>query len=53
MIGFDYVNKEIRIREPFFPSGDFEKDKLVIAEYYQSVPGVQKTWIANYLADRV
>lgn len=53
MIGFDYVNKEIRIREPFTPTGDFEKDKLVIAEYYQSIPGVQKTWIANYLADRV
>jgi hypothetical protein len=53
MIGFDFVNKKIRIREPFIPSGDFEKDKLIIAEYYQSIPGVQKSWIANYLADRV
>jgi 1-acyl-sn-glycerol-3-phosphate acyltransferase len=53
MIGFDYVNKEIRIRDPFMPTGDFEKDKIVIAEYYQTIPGVQKSWIDNYLADRV
>jgi hypothetical protein len=53
MIGFDYVNKEIRIREPFMPTGDFEVDKLVIADYFQSIPGVQKSWIKNYLADRV
>jgi 1-acyl-sn-glycerol-3-phosphate acyltransferase len=53
MIGFDYVNKQIKIREPFIPSGDFEVDKLIIADYYQSIPGVQKSWIKNYLADRV
>jgi len=53
MIGFDYVNKLIHIREPFVPTGDFEVDKLVIAEYYQTIPGVQKSWITNYLTDRV
>jgi 1-acyl-sn-glycerol-3-phosphate acyltransferase len=53
MIGFDYVNKLIHIREPFMPTGDFEVDKLVIAEYFQTIPGVQKSWITNYLADRV
>lgn len=53
MIGFDYVNKLIHIREPFVPTGDFEVDKLVIADYYQTIPGVQKSWITNYLADRV
>lgn len=53
MIGFDYVNKQIRIEEPFMPTGDFEVDKLIIAEYYRTVPGVQKSWIKNYLADRV
>jgi 1-acyl-sn-glycerol-3-phosphate acyltransferase len=53
MIGFDYVNKQIRIREPFFPTGDFNVDKHVIADYFQTIPGVQKTWIKNYLADRV
>jgi hypothetical protein len=53
MIGFDYVNKQVRIEEPFMPTGDFEVDKLFIAEYYRTVPGVQKSWIKNYLADRV
>ena len=51
MIGFDFVNKEIKIREPFYTTGDFQKDKLDIARYYQSIPGVQKSWIKNYLAD--
>jgi len=50
MIGFDYVNKSIKIREPFYPSGDFEVDKKVIAQYFSTIPGVQKTWIKNYLA---
>jgi hypothetical protein len=50
MIGFDYVNKRIIIREPFTPSGDFEVDKLVIAKFFQGIPGVQKTWIKRYLA---
>ena len=51
MIGFDYVNKEIKIRDTFYPSGDFEVDKKVIAQYYTTIPGVQKSWIKNYLAD--
>jgi 1-acyl-sn-glycerol-3-phosphate acyltransferase len=49
MVGFDYVNKRIMVNEPFTPTGDFEKDKIKIAEFYQTVPGVQKSWIANYL----
>jgi hypothetical protein len=51
MIGFDYVNKEIKIRDPFYPTGDFEVDKIEIAKYYATIPGVQKSWIKNYLAD--
>lgn len=50
MIGFDYVNKEIRIRDPYYTSGDFQKDKVDIAKYFQTIPGVQKSWIKNYLA---
>jgi 1-acyl-sn-glycerol-3-phosphate acyltransferase len=50
MIGFDYVNKVIKIREPFYPSGDFDVDKKVIAQYFSTIPGVQKSWIKNYLA---
>jgi 1-acyl-sn-glycerol-3-phosphate acyltransferase len=50
MIGFDYVNKEIKIAEPFYPTGDFEVDKKVIARYFSTIPGVQKSWIKNYLS---
>ena len=40
----------IKIREPFYPSGDFDVDKKVIAQYFSTIPGVQKSWIKNYLA---
>lgn len=50
MIGFDYVNKRIVIREPFMPTGNFDIDKLEIAKFFQGIPGVQKSWIKNYLA---
>ena len=43
-------NKSIKIREPFYPSGDFDVDKKVIAQYFSTIPGVQKSWIKNYLA---
>jgi len=51
IFGFDFVNKEIKIREPYYTTGNFQKDKLDIARYYQSIPGVQKSWIKNYLAE--
>ena len=44
-------NKEIKIRDPFYTTGDFQKDKVEIARFYQSIPGVQKSWIKNYLAE--
>jgi 1-acyl-sn-glycerol-3-phosphate acyltransferase len=50
MIGFDYVNKVIKTRDPFYPSGEFNVDKKVIAEFFSTIPGVQKSWIKNYLA---
>lgn len=49
MVGFDYVNKKIIVNDPYMPSGDFDKDKIDIATFYSSVPGVQKSWIKNYL----
>lgn len=49
MVGFDYVNKLIVVNDAFYPCGDFEIDKKVIASYFQSIPGVQKSWIKNYL----
>jgi len=50
MIGFDYVNKRIVVNEPYMPCGDFEIDKKVIATFFKGIPGVQKSWINNYLA---
>lgn len=49
MVGFDYVNKQIIVNDPFTPTGDFESDKVVFANFYKNVPGVQKSWITNYL----
>ena len=48
-VGFDYPNKQIILNKPFYTSGDFEKDKIVIAEFFNSIAGVKKDWIKNYL----
>ena len=39
MVAFDYEKKEVRFREPFYPSGDKEKDFVVIRDYYKHVKG--------------
>ncbi|MCC6385542.1 MAG: 1-acyl-sn-glycerol-3-phosphate acyltransferase [Bacteroidia bacterium] len=39
MVGFDYADKEVRIREPFDVSGEIEKDMLHILEFFSTVKG--------------
>ena len=39
-MGFlDYKNKIAGVGEPFFPSGDFEKDMTYIQEFYRDIEG--------------
>lgn len=49
MVVFDYPNKMVVVREPFFISGDIEEDLKSIAHYYNQFDGVKKEWIQNYL----
>lgn len=51
MVGFDFPNKSVILREPYWPSGDFEKDKRDIALFFKGIAGVQKSWIKDYLAE--
>jgi 1-acyl-sn-glycerol-3-phosphate acyltransferase len=39
MVRFDYGRKEVRFREPFYPSGDIEKDFAIIKDYFKEVKG--------------
>ena len=39
MVRFDYGKKEVRFREPFYPTGDKEKDFEIIREYFKGVKG--------------
>ena len=52
MIGLDYEKKEIIINKPFFVTDDMEEDLKVIARFYDTIGGVKKEWIANYLEER-
>ena len=38
-VSFDYGTKKVKISEPFWPSGDFEKDYLEIFSFYDGVVG--------------
>ncbi len=50
-VGFDYPKKEVVINEPFYTTGDFEVDKKYIASFFNTIGGVKKDWIKNYLND--
>jgi hypothetical protein len=49
MIGFDFEKKEVIINKPFFLTNNMEEDLRAIARFYNTIGGVKKEWIANYL----
>lgn len=45
MHAIDYKHKVITMREPFYPTGDWEKDKLVFEQYFSDkTPGNPEGW---------
>ena len=49
MVVFDKERKEVRIAEPFYPSGDFEKDMQTrFVPFFETVGGPLKDWVQNY-----
>ena len=51
MILFDYPNKRVIVRKPFYISGNIDEDLREIANYYNQFEGVKKDWIKNYLLE--
>lgn len=41
-VAFDYANKTVRIAQPFFPTGDIEKDTPVLRSFFEGVIGKKK-----------
>lgn len=39
MVGFDYPSGELRVSEPFYPTGDINKDFPKILDYYRTING--------------
>ena len=39
IVGFDYGNKVVELKELFYPTGDMEKDIEYIKDYYRSIKG--------------
>lgn len=52
MIGMDYLSKELRIREVFYPSGDINKDFPEILDYYRSISGRYPKEIPEYVPQK-
>lgn len=48
MIGPDYASKEIRIHEPFWPTGDIKKDFVTIVAFFRSIKGYRPKEIPDY-----
>ncbi|SDM47289.1 1-acyl-sn-glycerol-3-phosphate acyltransferase [Siphonobacter aquaeclarae] len=47
--GFDYGRKAVLFGEPFYPTGNWDADKKVMAAFFNQVQGTRKSWIRNYL----
>ncbi|CEG58470.1 lysophospholipid acyltransferase family protein [Legionella fallonii] len=39
MVGFDYSTKEVRIHEPFWPTGDINQDFPQFVDYFRTIKG--------------
>jgi 1-acyl-sn-glycerol-3-phosphate acyltransferase len=48
MVGPDYKAKEVRIHEPFWPSGDLDKDLPQILDYFRTIRGRYPKEIPEY-----
>lgn len=48
LIGFDYPKKEIIIREPFFTSGDIEKDFKEMLTFFRTIHGKRPKEIPDF-----
>lgn len=48
MVGLDYASKEIRVKEPFWPSGDINKDFPQLIEYFRTIQGRFPKVITDY-----
>jgi 1-acyl-sn-glycerol-3-phosphate acyltransferase len=48
LIGFDYPRKAVVISEPIILENDFDKDMKRIYDFFLTISGKRKTWLANY-----
>lgn len=48
MLGPDYASKEIRIQEPFWPSGDINSDFPQIVAFFRTIRGYKPKEIPDY-----
>jgi len=48
MIGMDYKTKEVRIAEPFMPTGDISQDFEKILSYFRTIQGCYPKELPNY-----
>ena len=53
MVIFDYANRRVVSRIPFYVSGNFAEDLKEIAYFYNQFDGVKKEWVRNYLFEAV
>jgi 1-acyl-sn-glycerol-3-phosphate acyltransferase len=48
MVGFDYTTKEVRVREPFYPTRDINKDFVEIVSFFRNIRGKFPKKIPDY-----
>lgn len=44
LVGFDFPKKTVVVKNPFYPSGDIEKDMPVIMNFFKGIKGKNPEW---------
>ena len=53
MIAFDFPKKTVIIGDVYYLTDNMDEDFRAIARYYNTISGVKKEWVANYLDEQL
>ena len=52
-VGLDYPSKEVRISEPFWPTGDINKEFPQVLDYFRPIQGRYPKLIPEYVSQKI
>ncbi|MBD2699268.1 1-acyl-sn-glycerol-3-phosphate acyltransferase [Spirosoma sp. BT702] len=48
LTGFDWPRKQVIFSEPLYVTGDYQRDMLVIYQFFSQIHGIKKDWLKRW-----